>query len=133
VRIVRWLAAHDLGTPEARAAATDRRALNRLVRAAFRHAVRYYVQLARAPIVDKAYLDRWLVVETPEILNAAIGTDGEPKGALFVGNAHGLVRAARARRDCPQRPEGRRALETIADPGPPGVSRSRRASDSGSS
>ncbi len=57
-RVVRWLADHDMGTPEARAAARDGRALSRLVRDAFRHSARYYVQLARAPIVDTAYLDR---------------------------------------------------------------------------
>jgi KDO2-lipid IV(A) lauroyltransferase len=81
-RVVRWLADHDLGTPESRLAARDGRALNRLVRDAFRHAVRYYVQLARAPIVDQRYLDRWLVVETPEIFDATIGADG---ASLFVG------------------------------------------------
>jgi KDO2-lipid IV(A) lauroyltransferase len=81
-RVVRWLADHDLGSPEVRAAAHDGRALNRLVRGAFRHAARYYVQLARAPIVDLAYLDRWLVVETPDVLDQ---TMGDPRGALFVG------------------------------------------------
>lgn len=81
-RVVRWLADHDLGTPASRLAARDGRALNRLVRDAFRHAVRYYVQLARAPIVDKAYLDRWLIVETPEIFDATIGSD---TASLFVG------------------------------------------------
>jgi KDO2-lipid IV(A) lauroyltransferase len=117
VRVTRWLAAHDLGSPEVRNASRDPRALNMLVRAAFRHATRYYVQLARAPIVDKAYLDRWLVVETPEILDSAIGVDGEPKGALFVGMHMGwyelpaLLAIARS---------GRKAVvpsETIADPG----------------
>jgi len=114
VRIVRWLAAHELGTAEARAAATDRRALNQLVRAAFRHAVRYYVQLARAPIVDQAYLDRWLVVETPAFLETAFSG---PRGALFVGMHMGwyelpaLLAIART---------GRKAVvpsETLADPG----------------
>lgn len=81
-RITRWLADHDMGSVEARAAATDGRALTELVRAAFRHATRYYIQLARAPLVDKAYLDRWLVVETPEFLETAFS---ETRGALFVG------------------------------------------------
>jgi KDO2-lipid IV(A) lauroyltransferase len=81
-RVVRWLADHDMGSPEVRAAARDGRALNRLVRGAFKHAARYYVQLARAPIVDAAYLDRWLVVETPDVLESTLG---QPDGALFVG------------------------------------------------
>ena len=65
-RVARWLNDHELGTEAARAAAHDGRALNRLVRDAFRHSARYYVQLARAPIVDRDYLDRWLVFENPE-------------------------------------------------------------------
>ena len=112
-RVVRWLADHDMGSPEVREAARDGRALNRLVRLAFRQAARYYVQLVRAPIVDRAYLERWLVVETPEVIDAALG---DPRGALFVGMHMGwfelpaLVAAART---------GRPAIvpsETIADP-----------------
>jgi KDO2-lipid IV(A) lauroyltransferase len=81
-RIVRWLADHDLGTPEARAAARDGRALNRLVRAAFRHSARYYVQLARAPIVDAAFLDRHLAIEDRPQVEALLTSPG---GKLFVG------------------------------------------------
>lgn len=81
-RVVRWIADHDLGSPEVRAAAVDGRALTRLVREAFKFSARYYVQLARASIVDRAYLERWLVVETPEVLESTLGTPG---GRLFVG------------------------------------------------
>jgi KDO2-lipid IV(A) lauroyltransferase len=81
-RVTRWLADHDLGTPEARAAARDGRALTRLVRAAFRHAARYYVLLARAPVVDRAYLDRWLDIADREAADRALD---DPRGALFVG------------------------------------------------
>ena len=81
-RVTRWLAGHDMGTPAARAAAGDGRALSNLVRDAFRHATRYYVQLARAPIVDTAYLDRWLDIEDRAGVDAALD---DPQGALFVG------------------------------------------------
>jgi KDO2-lipid IV(A) lauroyltransferase len=81
-RVVRWLADHDLGSPEVREAAVDGRALSRLVREAFKFSARYYVQLARAPIVDGAYLERWLAVETPEVLYTTLDTPG---GRLFVG------------------------------------------------
>ena len=81
-RVVRGLADHDLGSPEVRAAAVDGRALNRLVREAFKFSARYYVQLARAPIVDHAYLQRWLVVETPDVIDATLGSS---RGELFVG------------------------------------------------
>jgi len=112
-RVTRWLDEHDLGSPEARAAAHDRRALSRLVRDAFRHSVRYYVQLARAPIVDHRYLSRWLVLEDEAAVNAALDAPG---GKLFVGLHIGwfelpaLIAAARS---------GRPALvpsETISDP-----------------
>jgi phosphatidylinositol dimannoside acyltransferase len=80
-RIAGWLAEHDLGAPEARAAATDGRALNRLVRDAFRHSARYYVQLARAPMVDAAYLERRLVIADRENVEALLRSPG---GKLFV-------------------------------------------------
>lgn len=112
-RVARWLAEHDLGSPEVRAAARDRRALSRLVRDAFRHSVRYYVQLARAPIVDRAYLDRMLVLEDEAAVNAALDAPG---GKLFVGLHIGwfelpaLIAVARS---------GKPAIvpsETVADP-----------------
>lgn len=112
-RVVRWLADHDMGSPEVRTAARDGHALNRLVRDAFRHAARYYVQLVRAPLVNAAYLDRWLVIETPGVIEDALD---DPEGALFVGMHMGwfelpaVFAAART---------GRPAIvpsETIADP-----------------
>jgi KDO2-lipid IV(A) lauroyltransferase len=81
-RIARWLAEHEQGPAEARAAAHDGRALSRLVREAFRHSARYYVQLARAPIVDAAYLERHLVIEDRARVEAALTAEG---GKLFVG------------------------------------------------
>jgi lauroyl/myristoyl acyltransferase len=112
-RVTRWLASRDLGSPAARAAARDPRALSHLVRDAFRHSVRYYVQLARTPIVNRAYLDRWLVLDNEAAVNAALDAPG---GKLFVGLHIGwfelpaLVAAARS---------GRPSLvpsETISDP-----------------
>jgi KDO2-lipid IV(A) lauroyltransferase len=112
-RVARWLADHDLGSPAARAAGRDPRALSALVRDAFRHSVRYYVQLARAPIVDRAYLDRWLVFDHETAVIAALDAPG---GKLFVGLHIGwfelpaLIAAARS---------GRPAVvpsETISDP-----------------
>ncbi|MES1239583.1 MAG: hypothetical protein ABUL57_01840, partial [Chloroflexota bacterium] len=85
-RVVRWLADHEMGSPEVRAAAVDGRALTRLVREAFKFSARYYVQLARAPIVDHAYLQRWLVIETPEVLDATLDRPGPQ---LFVGTHMG--------------------------------------------
>jgi lauroyl/myristoyl acyltransferase len=113
LRIARWLAAHDTGPEYARAAASDPRALSELVRAAFRNQARYYVQLARAPVVDRAYLDRWLVIENADEVDAILTGPG---GKLFVGMHLGwfelpaLIAAYRS---------GRPAVvpsETLADP-----------------
>jgi phosphatidylinositol dimannoside acyltransferase len=80
-RVTRWMRDHELGAPEDRAAAEDPRALERLVRKAFRHSVRYYVQLSRAEALDSRYLERWLAIDTPEIVQAAVTNPG---GSLFV-------------------------------------------------
>jgi KDO2-lipid IV(A) lauroyltransferase len=112
-RVTRWLDANDIGSPAAREAARNPRALSALVKDAFRHSVRYYVQLARAPIVDQAYLERWLDIEDEPAVNALLDAPG---GKLFVGMHIGwfelpaVVAAAR---------NGRPALvpsETIDDP-----------------
>ena len=112
-RVTRWLAEHEVGSPEAQAAGRDPRALSRLVRDAFRHSVRYYVQLARAPMVDRAYLERFLRFEDDAAVNAALDAPG---GKLFVGLHIGwfelpaLIAVART---------GRPAVvpsETISDP-----------------
>jgi KDO2-lipid IV(A) lauroyltransferase len=62
-RVARWLADHDLGPPAARAAAADPVALERLVRAAFRHAARYYLELLRFGAMDGRYIRDRLVLE----------------------------------------------------------------------
>jgi lauroyl/myristoyl acyltransferase len=82
LRIARWLAQHQTGPEYARAGASDPRALSELVRGAFRNQARYYVQLARAPIVDRAYLERWLVMENGAEVDAILAAPG---GKLFVG------------------------------------------------
>ena len=51
-RVCEGLAATDRGSAAVRRAATDPDALERLVRAAFRHAARYYLEVARAGSYD---------------------------------------------------------------------------------
>ena len=65
-RVCRWLANHQLGTPAARAAAADPGELERLVRGAFRHAARYYLELLRFPAMDASYIRDRLVLEDAE-------------------------------------------------------------------
>ena len=81
-RVTRWMAEHELGSARGQAAGRDPRVLEGLVRDAFRHSVRLNLILARGPIMDAKYVARWMVMETPEAMDAALA---EPNGALFVG------------------------------------------------
>ena len=60
-RVVQYLATTDMADARIRAAATDPRALERLLRAAYRHHARYYLEILRAPglyecVSDSAFL-----------------------------------------------------------------------------
>ncbi|MDP9482252.1 MAG: hypothetical protein M3P84_03415 [Chloroflexota bacterium] len=87
-RVARWLTEEGLAEPRTRAAAGDPRALERLVRAAFRQYARYYLDVARAPALDPAYLANRLTVETPESFGAAFG---EPGPRIFIGLHFGAI------------------------------------------
>ncbi|HEX7345665.1 MAG TPA: hypothetical protein VF253_02660 [Candidatus Limnocylindrales bacterium] len=87
-RVVTWLAANDRGTPLARAAARDPRALERLVRLAYRHAARYYLEVMRTPAIAGADLPTRIAIETPETVEAAFAP-GRP--AIFVGLHFGAI------------------------------------------
>ena len=81
-RVTEALDARGLGSPDVRAAARDPRALDRLVRAAFRHNARYYLEVARAPSLRATDVERRLTVETPDVVDDAFRT-GDP--VIFVG------------------------------------------------
>ena len=81
-RVAQALDARGLGAPEVRAAARDPRSLERLVRAAFRHNARYYLEVAQAPSLRPADVDRRMTVETPEVVDDAFRS-GDP--VIFVG------------------------------------------------
>jgi KDO2-lipid IV(A) lauroyltransferase len=81
-RVAGALAADGRGSPALRAAATDPAALERLVRRAFRHSARYYLEVARTPAITTGYLDARVVIETPD----TVATAFQPgRGVLFVG------------------------------------------------
>ena len=81
-RVAQALDARGLGSPDVRAAARDSGALERLVRAAFRHNARYYLEVARAPSLRAADLEQRLMVETPDVVADAFRS-GDP--VIFVG------------------------------------------------
>ena len=89
-RVAEHLVARNIGGARIRAAATDDRALEGVVRLAFRHAVRYYLDMARLPGRSPADFERRLVVETPETVEEAFGSPGP---MVFVAMHFGAVEA----------------------------------------
>ncbi len=81
-RVVTWMAAERAGSPLAWPAATDPRRLDRLVRSAFRHYARNYLETMRAPIMGGAYVRERTTIENPEAVDAAFATDGP---MIFIG------------------------------------------------
>jgi KDO2-lipid IV(A) lauroyltransferase len=71
-----------------RRAATDPRALERLVRLAFRHDARYYLEILRAPSLTPAIFEARVVVETPETVEATFA-HGRP--VIFVSGHFGPI------------------------------------------
>lgn len=87
-RVVEYLAATDVATDRIREAAADPRALERLVRAAFRHRARYYLEILRAPGLDGRIFDERLTVENPDIVEAALA--GE-RTVIFISGHLGPI------------------------------------------
>ena len=90
-RVCSALAASGRGSPPVRAASTDPVALERLVRSAFRHAVRYYLEVARNPGVTREFVDERLAMDTPDLIAEAVVPG---KAVLFVGLHFGSVELA---------------------------------------
>jgi KDO2-lipid IV(A) lauroyltransferase len=70
-RVVRYLVDRHLADARTRAAANDPRALEGLVRSAFRHHARYYLEILRAPGLDVSLFDERITVENPAEVDAA--------------------------------------------------------------
>jgi KDO2-lipid IV(A) lauroyltransferase len=87
-RVCGALDAAGQGSPAARAAAHDPRALERLVRSAFRHGARYYLEVARTPALSERDLADRLVVETPDVVDEAFGAG---RAVIFVGLHFGAI------------------------------------------
>ena len=87
-RVAQHLVHRGLGGEVIRSAATDDAALEGVVRAAFRQAVRYYLDMARLPGRSSEDLERRLIVETPESVADAFG---KPGPMIFVAMHFGAV------------------------------------------
>jgi phosphatidylinositol dimannoside acyltransferase len=87
-RVCEGLAASGRGTLLARRGATDPDALERLVRATFRHAARYYLEVARAGRFDLALALERIDVETPTEVREGLAS-GRP--IVLVGMHFGAI------------------------------------------
>jgi lauroyl/myristoyl acyltransferase len=87
-RVCHSLDESERGAAAVRAAAHDPRALERLVRAAFRHGARYYLEVARTPAITARDLETRLVIETPDVIAEAFA-GGRP--VIFVGLHFGAI------------------------------------------
>ncbi len=115
-RVCTWLVAHDMANPQTAAAASDPHQMDRLVRAAFGHYVRGYLESAVLPVygepkrLDHVQADDWSVAER--------AFQGGKSGAFIIIGLHfGAIeipalwatRTLGARITAP--------METIGDPG----------------
>ena len=75
-RVATYLVMRGLANHATRSAAADPAALERLVRRAFRQAMRYYLDMMRLPGRSQAELGERLVVETPETVADAFDHPG---------------------------------------------------------
>ena len=111
-RVALWMTERE-GMPEGvRAASTDPRALERLVRRAFRHNARYYLEVARAPRMRPRDVDARMLVETPDVVAEAFGSERPVIFAgLHFGDLEVPARFLAARTGAAVGP-----METLADP-----------------
>ncbi|MDQ2965367.1 MAG: lysophospholipid acyltransferase family protein, partial [Chloroflexota bacterium] len=87
-RVSTYLAGQGRGGEWVRAAAADPAALEQLVRAAFKEGARYYLEVARLPLVTPRFIRERLLVETPEVVDAAFAVPGP---MVFVGMHFGAI------------------------------------------
>lgn len=87
-RVCEGLDASGRGSSLARRAATDPDALERIVRSTFRHAARYYLEVARAGRFDLATALERITVDTPAEVDTALA-GGRP--VILVGLHFGAI------------------------------------------
>jgi KDO2-lipid IV(A) lauroyltransferase len=75
-RVCTWLAAEGMGPPRARAAATDPAALEALLRSAFRHQARYYLEVALTPYMTRDYVIERMSIDSPDVVDSAFDAPG---------------------------------------------------------
>jgi len=91
-----YLDARDIGSPAARRAAHDPRAMDRLVRQAFGHYVRTYLDTALAHRYTPESVDRRLTLEDPDALDRTLAAVGDPasRGLILIALHFGSIELA---------------------------------------
>jgi KDO2-lipid IV(A) lauroyltransferase len=87
-RVVEWMAANDVGPESYRKAATDSRALEAIVRSAFRNHARYYGELARTPRCNARWVEERLVIEDRDRVEAELA---QRRALILVGMHFGAI------------------------------------------
>jgi KDO2-lipid IV(A) lauroyltransferase len=87
-RIVEWMAANGRGDASYQSAAGDPKALEALVREAFRHHAHYNVELARAPRFTEKWVQERLEVENPAEVDAWLV---KGKALILIGMHFGAI------------------------------------------
>jgi KDO2-lipid IV(A) lauroyltransferase len=87
-RICLYLTEQGAASTRVRAAATSERSLESLVRSAYVHAARYYLEVMRTPRINARFLRERLLIETPEAVEEAFSHDGP---VIFVGMHFGAI------------------------------------------
>ena len=90
-QVCRSLAARGLGGRPVAAAATDPSALERLVRAAFGHWLRSYLEVALAPRYSSRYLRERLTFDDPAAVTALFGRQRAGSPTIFVAAHFGCM------------------------------------------
>ena len=87
-RVAAWAAATGTGRPDVRAAADDPARLERLVRAAFRHHARYWVELIRAPRMTTDWIRERVRIADRDVWDSVLARGGP---VIFIGLHMGAI------------------------------------------
>jgi KDO2-lipid IV(A) lauroyltransferase len=115
-RVCEALAADGRAAPRVAAAAGDPGALERLVRAAFRHHGRYLSEVLRTPIMDAAWLEGRFLIETPEVVERAYARVAAGEPMIVIGLHFGAVEVSAVYSAERTRAEVVGPMEEIANP-----------------
>ncbi|MGC8634680.1 MAG: lysophospholipid acyltransferase family protein [Candidatus Limnocylindrales bacterium] len=81
-RVCTWLETNRMASPRVAAAAHDPAALERLLRDAFGHRARYYLEVARSAPLNRAFLESHLILDNNGVVERILRRDGP---ALVLG------------------------------------------------